>query len=83
MLGSIYIIFIVCGIVFGLIGIVCFIKDQIDTRKGKIENDTIIVGGFHTAQDRTLDLLAKACKERNINEVQRLAKMTLTWWSGK
>ena len=45
--------------------------------------DHIVVGGFHTARDRTLDLLAKACNERNIKEVQRLAKLTLTWSVGK
>jgi hypothetical protein len=49
--------------------------------KDEKDFDSIVVGGFHTAQDRTLDLLAKACKERNIKEVQRLAKMTLTWWA--
>jgi hypothetical protein len=36
-------------------------------------------GGFRASRDRTLDLLAKACRDRNIAEVQRLAAMTLTW----
>jgi hypothetical protein len=42
-----------------------------------------IAGGFRASRDRTLDQLAKACKARDIAEVQRLALMTLTWWSGK
>lgn len=43
------------------------------------DGDICHAGGFREARDRTLDLLAKACSERDIREVQRLAAMTLTW----
>ena len=40
-------------------------------------------GGFSASRDRTLDLLAAACRKRDVREVQRLALMTLTWWNGE
>lgn len=46
-----------------------------------IEDGNCLVGGYKDAQRRTLDKLAAACKDGNIPEVQRLAAMTLTWWT--
>jgi hypothetical protein len=36
-------------------------------------------GGFHDSRDHTLDLLAEACRKRDLPEVKRLAAVTLTW----
>jgi hypothetical protein len=48
-----------------------------------LDDDVPPTGGFHDAQKRHYDALAKACNERNLREVQRLALMTLTWWNGE
>jgi hypothetical protein len=46
------------------------------------EDDIPPTGGYHVAKNKTYDLLAKACQERNIIEAQRLALMVLSWWNG-
>jgi len=46
------------------------------------DQDIPPIGGFHASQDKTYDLLAAACKDRNLKEVQRLALMTLSWFNG-
>ncbi len=47
------------------------------------DGDIPPTGGFRDARNRTLDRLAKACKRRDVGEVQRLALMTLTWGNKK
>ena len=51
-------------------------QDEIDDIKGE---GSCVAGGYRAARNAHLDKLAKACQERNIEEVQRLAAYTLSW----